>query len=110
MTIKSCIQRAVFSLFRVPAPCDTFCFFWCELCQTASKQVMTAVNNGPLGLTEMARDLVCKCTRKATRKISALHPSTKQKFRIKLADESPPLIVGPWHKRLTNDPKVCTSL
>ena len=34
------------------------------------------------------------------RKISALHPSTKQKFSIKLADESPPLIVGPWHKRL----------
>ena len=36
----------------------------------------------------------------ATRKISALHPRTKQKCRIKLADESPPLIVGPWHKRL----------
>jgi hypothetical protein len=46
----------------------------------------------------------------ATRKISALHPSTKQKFRIKLADESPPLIVGPWHKRLHKDPKICTRL
>ena len=28
---------------------------------------MTAVNNGPLGLTEMARDLFCKCKREATK-------------------------------------------
>ena len=28
---------------------------------------MTAVNNGPLGLTEIARDLFCRCTREATK-------------------------------------------
>ena len=44
------------------------------------------------------------------RKISALHPSTKQKFRIKLADESPPLVLGPWHRTLHKDPKICTPL
>ena len=36
----------------------------------------------------------------ATRKISALHPGAKQKFRMKLAYESPPLNLGPWHRRL----------
>ena len=36
----------------------------------------------------------------ATTKISALHPSTKQKFSINVADHRPPTILGPLHKRL----------
>ena len=41
----------------------------------------------------------------ATRKTSALHPCTKQKFRINVADPSLSPIVGPWHKRLNKKPK-----
>ena len=55
-----------------------------------SNRLQAVADHGGTAMDRLKSKL-CKAM-VSLRKISALHPSTKQKFRIKLADESPPLI------------------
>ena len=68
---------------------------WKELGRTPLHEVQHKSNRY---IVDVLKDLL--------RSFSALHPSTKQKFKSNVADESPLPMVGRWHKRLNKKPKL----